>query len=84
MRDHPFVWSLTGGEQRIITGLADVYIEDGSVAIHAQMVEWLRAGTPMRQRSERIDHYLAQLVVVDALRQATAEDVYAYYVKDIA
>ncbi|CAG2131049.1 biotin-independent malonate decarboxylase subunit beta [Ralstonia mannitolilytica] len=83
-RDRPFIWSLTGGEQRAATGLADVCIEDDSVTIRAQVIEWLRAGTPARQRSEQIDHYLAQLAAVDTSRQATAEDVRAHYAKDVA
>ena len=83
-RDRPFIWSLTGGEQRAATGLADVCIEDDSVTIRAQVIEWLRAGAPARQRSEQIDHYLAQLAAVDTSRQATAEDVRAHYAKDVA
>ncbi|MEE2978001.1 MAG: biotin-independent malonate decarboxylase subunit beta [Pseudomonadota bacterium] len=83
-RDRPFIWSLTGGEQRTATGLADVCIEDDSVTIRAQVIEWLRAGAPPRQRSEQIDHYLAQLAAVDTSRQATAEDVRAHYAKDVA
>jgi len=83
-RDRPFIWSLTGGEQRAATGLADVCIEDDSVTIRAQVIEWLRAGAPVRQRSEQIDHYLAQLAAVDTSRQATAEDVRTHYAKDAA
>ena len=83
-RDRPFIWSLTGGEQRAATGLADVCIEDDSVAIRAQVIEWLRAGAPKHQRSEQIDHYLAQLAAVDTSRQATAEDVRMHYAKDVA
>jgi malonate decarboxylase beta subunit len=83
-RDRPFIWSLTGGEQRAATGLADVCIEDDSVTIRAQVIEWLRAGAPKHQRSEQIDHYLAQLAAVDTSRQATAEDVRTHYAKDVA
>ena len=83
-RDRPFIWSLTGGEQRAATGLADVCIEDDSITIRAQVIEWLRAGAPARQRSEQIDLYLAQLAAVDTSRQATAEDVRTHYAKDVA
>lgn len=83
-RDRPFIWSLTGGEQRAATGLADVCIEDDSATIRAQVIEWLRAGAPKHQRSEQIDHYLAQLAAVDTSRQATAEDVRTHYAKDVA
>lgn len=83
-RDRPFIWSLTGGEQRAATGLADVCIEDDSVAIRAQVIEWLRAGAPTHQRSEQIDHYLERLNAVDTSRQATAQDVRTHYAKDRA
>ncbi|MFP4591732.1 biotin-independent malonate decarboxylase subunit beta [uncultured Ralstonia sp.] len=78
-RDRPFIWSLTGGEQRVATGLADVCVEDDSVVIRAQVLEWLRAGAPTHQRSERIAHYLERLAAVDTTRQATAPDVRALY-----
>ncbi|CAJ0810293.1 biotin-independent malonate decarboxylase subunit beta [Ralstonia flaminis] len=78
-RDRPFIWSLTGGEQRAATGLADVCIEDDSVSIRAQVIAWLQAGAPKHQRSEQVDHYLEQLAAVDTSRQATAEDVRTRY-----
>ncbi|WP_019938574.1 biotin-independent malonate decarboxylase subunit beta [Bordetella sp. FB-8] len=77
--DRPFIWSLTGGEQRAATGLADVCIEDDSVAIRAQVLAWLRAGSPAQARSERIGYYLERLAQVDAVRQATATDVRTLY-----
>ena len=83
-RDRPFIWSLTGGEQRAATGLADACIEDDSVAIRAQVIAWLRAGAPKHQRSRQIEHYLARLAAVDTTRQATADDVRALYAKDRA
>ncbi len=83
-RDRPFIWSLTGGEQRAATGLADVCIEDDSVSIRAQVIEWLRAGAPKQQRSEQIDLYLDRLAAVDTTRQVTAEDVRTLYAKDRA
>lgn len=78
-RDRPFIWSLTGGEQRVATGLADVCVEDDAIVVRAQVLEWLRAGAPAHQRSERIDHYLACLAAVDTARQASAEDVRTLY-----
>ena len=83
-RDRPFIWSLTGGEQRAATGLDDACVEDDAVSIRAQVIEWLRAGAPKHQRSERIDHYLERLSAVDTTRQATAEDVRTLYAKDPA
>jgi malonate decarboxylase beta subunit len=78
-RDRPFIWSLTGGEQRVATGLADVCVEDDSVVIRAQVLEWLRAGAPTQQRSERNAHNRERHAAVDTTRQATAPDVRALY-----
>lgn len=77
--NRPFIWSLTGGEQRAATGLADLCIEDDSAAIRAQVLAWLRAETIEQPRSERVSHYLERLAAVNAARQATAADVRALY-----
>lgn len=77
--DRPFIWSLSGGEQRAATGLADLCIEDDSVAIRAQVLAWLRGKVTRQPRSEQVSHYLERLAAVDAARQATAGDVRALY-----
>ncbi|GAB3625938.1 Malonyl-S-ACP:biotin-protein carboxyltransferase MADC [Pandoraea terrae] len=79
-RDRPFIWSLTGGEQRVATGLADACLADDTDAIRAQVVAWLSAGAPEHQRSERIAHYLALLSAVDTTHQPSPADVRALYV----
>jgi malonate decarboxylase beta subunit len=77
--NRPFIWSLSGGEQRAATGLADLCIEDDSAAIREQVLAWLRAGITTQPRSEQVKHYLERLASVDAARQATAEDARALY-----
>jgi malonate decarboxylase beta subunit len=77
--DRPFIWSLSGGEQRAATGLADLCIEDDSAAIREQVLAWLRAEATGQPRCEQVRHYLERLACIDAARQATAEDVRALY-----
>ncbi|GAB7547025.1 biotin-independent malonate decarboxylase subunit beta [Cupriavidus sp. 8B] len=83
-RDRPFIWSFTGGEQRIATGLADRYVEDNSDAIRATVREVLAQGVPGEHRSERYAHYLQRLAEYDPARQpepATVRTIYAHGVK---
>lgn len=77
--DRPFIWSLSGGEQRAATGLADLCIEDDSVAIREQVLAWLRDETTRQPRSQKVKHYLERLASVDAASQATAESARALY-----
>lgn len=78
--DRPFIWSLSGGEQRAATGLADRCIEDDSAAIREQVLAWLQNGIATQPRSEQVRHYLERLAGVDAERQATAESARALYI----
>jgi malonate decarboxylase beta subunit len=45
-RDRPFIWSLTGGEQRFATGLVDRYAEDDVAQIRQQVSALLKQGLP--------------------------------------
>ncbi|KDP85487.1 biotin-independent malonate decarboxylase subunit beta [Cupriavidus basilensis] len=78
-RDRPFIWSFTGGEQRIATGLADRYVEDDSDAIRAAVQALLAGGVPAAHRSERYAHYLQCLAEYDPARQPEPETVRAIY-----
>jgi len=74
-RDKPFIWSLTGGEQRFQSGLADAYVADDVEEIR-QAVRTLGArGIPTSHRSDRFDHYLARLKEIDTAVPATADAV---------
>lgn len=83
-RDKPFIWSLTGGEQRYRTGLADAYVQDDLAEIHAAVLQGLRAGLPQQHRSDRYRDYLARLAEVDTSVQASAESVRHLYKKGSA
>ncbi|AIG03553.1 malonate decarboxylase subunit beta [Pseudomonas fluorescens] len=78
-RDRPFIWSLTGGEQRFNSGLADRYVADDVAQIRQQISELLQQGLPVTQRSRQADHYLARLAALDAepqIEPATVRNLY--------
>lgn len=78
-RDRPFIWSLTGGEQRFATGLVDRYVEDDAAQIRQQVGELFKQGLPAQQRSAQADLYLQRLAQLDAAPQiepATVRDLY--------
>ena len=60
-RDRPFIWSLTGGEQRHVTGLVDAYVPDDTETIHAQIRTCFRQGKPALERSRRYAWFLDRL-----------------------
>ncbi|KPA89444.1 malonate decarboxylase, beta subunit [Pseudomonas asplenii] len=68
-RDRPFIWSLTGGEQRFASGLVDRYASDDVAAIRQQVAHLLEAGLPETQRSRQAGWYLQRLAELDAAPQ---------------
>jgi len=82
-RDRPFIWSLTGGEQRFASKLVDAYVEDDAEIIRATAIDFLRRGLPAINRSERCAEFLACLAAVDAGVQATPGAVRAVYQKGL-
>jgi malonate decarboxylase beta subunit len=78
-RDRPFIWSLTGGEQRFNSGLADRYVADDVAQIQQTVSALLQQGLPALQRSRQADYYLARLAELDAVPQidpATVRELY--------
>src|SRR5471032_550625 len=78
-RDRPFIWSLTGGEQRFNSGLADRYVADDVAQIQQTVTELQQQGLPEHPRSRQVDFYLARLAELDATPQidaATVRDLY--------
>ena len=73
--DRPFIWGITGGEQRYRSHLVDYLVEDDANAIKQQLVKTLQSGKPEITRSEQIDHYLSILNRVDTSVQATPAQV---------
>jgi len=82
-RDRPFIWSITGGEQRYRSKLADAYLDDDAEAILATVRELFRTGLPAHNRSDRHADFLACLAGVDAREQARPDAVRALYQKGL-
>ena len=78
-RDRPFIWSFTGGEQRLRSGLADAYVEDDAAAIRASVLGLLARGRPAVERSDDWPSYLERLSRYDASVQASPETVRQLY-----
>ncbi|MBR7634264.1 biotin-independent malonate decarboxylase subunit beta [Janthinobacterium lividum] len=83
-RNKPFIWSLTGGEQRFHSGLADAYVEDDTAQMRATVAALFARGVPAQHRSDQADVFLARLAQVDAGPQATPEAVRSIYSKGAA
>jgi malonate decarboxylase beta subunit len=78
-RDRPFIWSLTGGEQRFATGLVDGFVADDIQAIKAQVQSLLLKGTPEQERSGQYELFLQRLARLDTEPQidpATVRQLY--------
>ncbi|WP_372875292.1 biotin-independent malonate decarboxylase subunit beta [Pseudomonas sp.] len=78
-RDRPFIWSLTGGEQRHASGLVDAYVADDVEPIRQQLIALFRQGMPTLQRSRRHAWFLERLQGVDTAIQADAAAVRRTY-----
>jgi len=78
-RDRPFIWSLTGGEQRYHTGFADRYLEDDCAEIRKTICHCLDAGLPIRPRHTRTHDYLEYLATVDTSLQADSSTARALF-----
>jgi malonate decarboxylase beta subunit len=82
-RDRPFIWSLSGGEQRYATGFADRLVADDVHDIYAVVRELHDIGIPERYRDQRVDEWLALLDRIDTriqpdsayVRQCIAERI---------
>ncbi|WP_342654248.1 biotin-independent malonate decarboxylase subunit beta [Pseudomonas sp. F3-2] len=78
-RDRPFIWSLTGGEQRFASGLVDAYVADDTVAISQQIKDLLRQGRPEHERSSRYALFLERLGGLDTTAQIDPAAVRSLY-----
>lgn len=78
-RDRPFIWSLTGGEQRFVSGLVDAYVADDVAQIRDQLEALLQQGLPAQPRSRQSAWYLQRLASLDAgpqIEPATVRELY--------
>lgn len=78
-KDRPFIWSITGGQQRAASGLVDAYVEDDRQHIKQQVLQFLNQGVPTLHRSSNYDFYLNHLKAVNTTEQATPLQVSALY-----
>ncbi|MHB0817877.1 biotin-independent malonate decarboxylase subunit beta [Stutzerimonas stutzeri] len=81
-RDRPFIWSLTGGEQRHASGLVDSYVADDSDAFRAELHKLFAQGKPAQPRSRRHAWFLQRLTDADTREQLDAAGVRALYQGD--
>lgn len=78
-KDRPFIWSITGGNQRFASALADAYVDDDRQKIREQVIDYLTQGVPHQHRSSNYSFYLAKLQQVDTAEQITPAQVQALY-----
>lgn len=78
-KDRPFIWSITGGNQRFTSGLADAYVDDDRQKIREQVIDYLTQGVPHQHRSSNYSFYLEKLQQVDTAEQITPTEVQALY-----
>ncbi|MFK8985809.1 biotin-independent malonate decarboxylase subunit beta [Acinetobacter seifertii] len=78
-KDRPFIWSITGGNQRFASGLADAFVDDDRQKIRQQVIDYLTQGVPHQHRSSNYSFYLEKLQQVDTADQITPAQVQALY-----
>lgn len=78
-RDRPMIWSLTGGEQRVATGLADVLCDDDLGVIREAVAEAVRARPGPLARTAHIEDDLELLGRIQAERIVEAFEVRRMY-----
>lgn len=78
-RDRPFIWSMTGGEQRYACGLVEAYVADDTQKVRAEVQNLLHNPGEVLPRSRRHQAFLQVLAKVDTTPQADAATVRALY-----
>lgn len=78
-KDRPFIWSITGGNQRFASGLTDAYVDDDHQKIRQQVIDYLTQGVPHQHRSSNYTFYLEKLQQVVTAEQITPAQVQALY-----
>ncbi|MBV4413621.1 biotin-independent malonate decarboxylase subunit beta [Enterobacteriaceae bacterium YMB-R22] len=74
-RDRPFIWSMTGGETRYRSGLADCLVPDGVNAVKQAMNDFIAKGLPEKNRTDNYQWYLDRLTRFDTRQQADSEQI---------
>ncbi|KPY61716.1 Malonate decarboxylase, beta subunit, partial [Pseudomonas syringae pv. spinaceae] len=78
-RDRPFIWSLTGGEQRFASDLVDGFAADDVADIRQQVSGWLKQGVPATHRSGQYELFLQRLASLDTEPQIDPQSVRTLY-----
>jgi len=78
-RDRPFIWSLTGGEQRYASHLVDGFAADDVQAIREQVSGWISLGAPAQERSSQYELFLQRLARLDTTSQIDPQTVRELY-----
>jgi malonate decarboxylase beta subunit len=78
-RDRPFIWSLTGGEQRFASALVDAYVADDIAAISEHVETLLQKGVPEHERSSQYGVFLQRLSALDTTSQIDPAAVRSLY-----
>jgi malonate decarboxylase beta subunit len=78
-RDRPFIWSLTGGEQRFASGLVDGFATDSVEDIRAQVSGWIHQGVPTQHRSSQYAVFLQRLAQLEPQAQVEPQAVRDLY-----
>ena len=78
-RDRPFIWSLTGGEQRYASHLVDGFAADDVQTIREQVTGWISLGVPAQERSSQYELFLQRLARLDTASQIDPQTVRELY-----
>lgn len=78
-KDRPFIWSITGGQQRSASAMIDSFVEDNRDQIKQQIQDFMTQGVPKLHRSSNYQFYLPRLENIDTAEQLTPEQVQALY-----
>lgn len=78
-RDRPFIWSLTGGEQRYASHLVDGFAADDVQVIREQVTGWISLGVPAQERSSQYETFLHRLARLDTAAQIDPQTVRDLY-----
>lgn len=78
-RDRPFIWGLSGGEQRLRSRLVDACVTDDVKAVAASVRSFMARGLPRLHRSDREEDFLGALARLDTREQIGAEAVQHLY-----
>lgn len=78
-KDRPFIWSITGGQQRFASHLVDAFVQDDRKHIQQKVGEYLVQGVPTQHRSSQFNFYLKHLTQLDTTQHVTPVQVQTLY-----